>query len=209
MIKTKKFLFLVLCFLFLSTFIFAKTETWIGITVDAVHDRPSAALKTQIVESGTDQFKKGSFTAFNMLGPSLEISFFPSTKLRLGLYGAMKFDFITGTDGARISNTFKDFKNGLRGGLALDLPFGSSMGIFTDIAFQYSWYRLALEYLKNSKEEYSTLVYTEPSIYADIGALARYKNWYFKWGFNFSKAIIQKDTTGFDISLFIAGGFIL
>lgn len=201
-------LFLVILLLPINT-LFSKSETWLGINVDGSRDIISRELNTYIKNSGTKLFKEGNLSFFNTIGPTIELSFFPSSNFRMGLYGALQFDFLTGIDGSTNSNYFKDIKNGVKAGLALDLPFGDSMGIFVDTAFQFSWYSLQTKVIKNSKEESDYIIYSEPGVFIDLGALAKYRNLYFKCGFNFNKAIITKNSTGLNIALFVGGGFII
>ena len=82
-------------------------------------------------------------------------------------------------------------------------------GYFVDLAYNYSWYRIAATNTKNTKTEPAYIRFQESALYADAGFLLRHEDSYFKMGLSYRMPIWNEDNDGKELSVLIGLGKVL
>lgn len=198
----KKFVVGLVLILLVSLSLTAKPELWLGANFLADRNMISSDLKENF-----PAFGNGDFKHIKALGPGFEVSFFPFSQFRLGLYGSSHTVFPIGYMNSN-DNTIGyimrhfEFRQDLTAGIAFNQLFGS-WGIFATCTFDYSWYRTVKENSANNKHPDFNPIFSEYGITADLGLLAVYGKGYFKFGFSYSNML---SNDGNRIVLFCGGG---
>lgn len=206
----KKIVSILVFIIVISSSIYAGPEVWIGLGGNGARNYATSGLKNAIVDSGTTLYKKGEFNYLNTVGPSAEIMFFPSSDFRLGLYASGSTNFIVGINSSGYRSYHLDNKQDIKVGLSyIFMKEDNHNGYYIDLAYNYSWYRLAKTNTKNTKLEPDYIRFQDSAFYADAGFLLRHEDNYFKMGLSYRMPIWNEDNDGKELSVLIGLGKVL
>ena len=129
-----------------------------------------------------DVYDNGNFSSLHAVGPKIEAVFFPSSAFPLGLGISSTTMFTVGYDGTDYLSYKQDFRQDFGIGLYYQQPGSGSWGVFADLAFTYSFYRVATDNSANSKEPVDYIYFTNYGLTADLGVYVESHSSYFKIG---------------------------
>ena len=186
----------------------ASPELWIGASFFA--DR------NNISEDVADCFPAmgDSVSEIKSIGLDLDLAFFPSDVVRIGLIGGYNimlpigFTETGGSNEGYITYDF-DYRQDLSIGLAYYQFFTSVIGAFLTCNFEYSWYRTALEHIPNDSEPMDYVKEQEYGILGEAGIVSKSGNMYFRLGVSGFYDLRHRLDHGFRLSLTAGGGFII
>lgn len=202
----KRIILLLLLLMIVLSSVIAKPELWVGIDASGGRNKLSSVNIEQI-KTLTNTSYKNIDKFVNTVTPSIDLVFFPSNIVRVGLIGSASFNFITGIDGSSYFSRHQDLITDLNGGLAYYQMFGKTLGLYLEAMAEYSFYRFADTNNKNDKSTINYLRLEEFGIAVNIGAITKFDNAYFKFGFGYSKDFLPTKE-GWSLDVTMGGGII-
>ena len=188
----------------------ATPEVWLGLGGSGARNYATESFKNAIIDNGTTLYKKGVFEYLNTVGTTAEIMLKPSAESKLGLYASTSINYFVGIDSSGYRSYHFDNKKDIRIGLSsVFMKEDGFNGYFVDLAYNYSWYRIAATNTKNTKTEPSYIRFQESALYADAGFLLRHEDSYFKMGLSYRMPIWNEDNEGKELSVLIGLGKVL
>ena len=186
----------------------ASPELWIGASFFA--DR------NNISEDVADCFPAmgDSVSEIKSIGLDLDLAFFPSDVVRIGLIGGYNimlpigFTETGGSNEGYITYDF-DYRQDLSIGLAYYQFFTSVIGAFLTCNFEYSWYRTASEHIPNDSAPMDYIEHNEYGVSGELGIITRSDNMYFRLGFKGYYDLYHAESHGYRLGLFAGGGIII
>ncbi len=199
----KKLFFICISFFVLLSSIYAS-EYYLGIGASAGRDylTEESAKKLQ----GVSDYSSAQY--LYCIGPDIEFRYYPFEAFRLGFHANAGVDFVTSINGSGYRSYRTDHVLNTGVGLSLMFYFGESLGIYTDVDFNYSWYRIAKSNEANIRPEAEFVRFQEYGIKGALGFVTRNVNWYFKFGFSYDYNLSSKPLGVVPIDLFVGGGYI-
>lgn len=188
----------------------ATPEVWLGLGGSGARNYATEDFKSAILDSGTTLYKKGAFEYLNTVGPSVEIALFPSEGTPVGVFASGAINYFVGIDSSGYRSYHFDGRQDLKIGVSgIFMKEDALNGYFLNLAYEYSWYRLAATNTKNTKTEPSYIRFQESALYADAGFLLRHEDNYFKMGFSYRKPMWNEDNDGWEMSVLLSMGMVL
>ncbi len=202
----RKILLLLLLLVLVSS-LSASPELWLGGAFIADRNAVSSELSSSFPAMG------GDITQIKSLGLDLDVVFFPSDVVRIGLIGGYNFLLPIGVTERGGSNegyiTYDlDYRQDASIGLAYYQFFTDKIGAFLTCSFEYSWYRTATEHIPNDSRPMEYVRAEEYGILGEIGIMTRSDDMYFRLGFNGFYDLKHRDA-GYRLALFAGGGIII
>lgn len=208
--EMKKRIALLLLCLFAMCSLEAKPEFLLGASFYADRNYISDSQKVNFSRYYTSGYTK--LKDIKAVGPQVEMIFFPTTAFRLGLRAASEMVFSIGYDTASSTNqTYNsrnhDFRVDFDVGLAYHQPL-SGFGLFLDLSYRFSYFRIATSNNKNTKnEEVEFNRFSASGFGGDVGVYLQSKKSYFKFGFNYTYYLFtEDDDKPYSMALFWGGG---
>ncbi len=206
----KRMILLLTIILLSLSSISAAPEVLLGIGGSGARNYATEDFKSAIVDNGTTLYKKGAFEYLNTVGPTAEIMLKPSAESKLGLYASTSINYFVGIDSSGYRSYHFDGRQDLKIGVSsVFMKEDALNGYFLNLAYEYSWYRLAATNTKNTKTEPSYIRFQESALYADAGFLLRHEDNYFKMGFSYRKPMWNEDNDGWEMSVLVSMGMVL
>ena len=203
----RKILLLLLLLVLVSS-LSASPELWLGGAFIADRNAVSSELSSSFPAMG------GDITQIKSLGLDLDVVFFPSDVVRIGLIGGYNFLLPIGVTERGGSNegyiTYDfDYRQDLSIGLAYYQFFTEKIGAFLTCNFEYSWYRTASEHIPNDSAPMDYIKHNEYGILGELGVVTRSNNMYFRLGFRGYYDLYHRESAGYRFGLFAGGGLII
>lgn len=203
-----KKILLISCIILLSvSSLYADAEVWLGLGGNGARNTVTEAIKNTIIDSGTTYYNKGVLNYLNTVGSTAEIMLLPSSGFPIGVYASGTINYIVGINSSGYRSYHFDNRQDLKVGISgIFMKEDGVNGYFVNLAYEYSWYRLAATNTKNTKIEPAYIRFQEKSLYADAGFLLRHEDSYFKMGFSYRKPMLNDDNNGWEMSVVVGLG---
>lgn len=202
---------IILILLSICASLFASPELWLDVGLSSGRDYVSDTFKNELKSKNPSIYTFSSGKEFiNNLGPYMNLVFFPSDHVRIGVNAGVGTNFTIGfSDGGSVGSTFRrfDFRQDVKAGISYYQLFGN-IGIFTDLDFNMAYYHIGLDPKENTKTAIDYYSYRRYSISADLGLIQRFNNGFFKFGFLFDKPVFNNDNSGWSLEVIASGGYI-
>ena len=186
----------------------ASPELWIGGSFIADRNEVSDEIAGSFPAMGE------SVSQIKSLGLDLDLVFFPSDKVRIGLIGGYNMmlpigrTLTGGVNEGYITYDF-DFRQDLSIGLAYYQFFTPRIGAFLTAAFGYSAYRTASEHIPNDSAPMDFIEEKEYGVLAELGVISRSGSMYFRLGFSGYYDLYHRESAGYRLALVVGGGVII
>lgn len=190
----------------------AKPEVWLG--VDFTSDTYTVADNKRDHYSGNGIY--GNNTAalkdIRSIGPSFDLIFFPSDKVRVGFIASTSTLFAIGYKTDNGISGYKsynfDYKQDFSLGIAYNQMFGDVLGMYANVKVGTVLDQVATTNLKNSRDDV-TFNRDADFVYGiDLGLITRNKGSFFKVGASYVQSFSTPFMKGYSIQMSLGGGFI-
>lgn len=209
--RRKAILILILSVLSIFS-ITAKPEFWIG--ADFSYDIYKVSDFARPYYAGTGTYGNvNTLDNIKSIGPSIDIIFFPSEKVRLGIIYSTSTFFSIGYKNNGSAVGYKsynfDYRQDFNLGLAYNQMFSDMLGMYANVKINTGLSQIATTNKNNSREDVEFNRYAEFGYGLDLGLLAKNGSSFFKLGASLVHSFDAPLLEGYSIQMSIGGGFIL
>lgn len=212
----RKLVFTLLLILAAAVTLSASPRFFLGASVNYDVNMLAPSLQKNF-DSLQGIYNNGDVSSLQGIGPKIEVAFFPFSSVPIGLGVSSTTLFTLGWNGEGYKNnpsddwtTFSrnlDFREDLGVSLCYQQRLGSSWGIFADLGFMYSWFRVATSNNPNSKDEVEYIRFTNYGLSANLGAYLENHGSFFKVGAVLYYDLANASEKAFRYGMTLGGGF--
>lgn len=203
---------LVLILSMLAVFsISAKPEIWMG--ADFSYDIYNPSDYTRPFYAGEGTYGAiDTIENIKSIGPSFEVIFFPSDKVRLGVIYSSSTYFAIGYKNNGNAVGYKsynfDYRQDFNLGVAYNQMFSDMLGMYANVKVGTELNKVATTNRNNSRDEVVFNRFADFTYGFDLGLLAKNKGSFFKVGAGFVHSFDAPLAEGYSIQISIGGGLI-
>lgn len=172
----------------------------------------SLASNLEPIEDG-GVYGGGSVDVLHAVGPRFEVVLFPFGNIPVGIgvnsTTMLNIGYSTPSSGDTVGYFSRnlDFRQDLGAGIYYQQAFGTTWGMFADLSFTYSWYRMATSNVRNSKDEVEYIRFTNYGLSANLGAYLENHGSFFKVGAVLYYDLENASEKAFRYGMTLGGGF--
>lgn len=203
----------VLILLVLTVFsVSAKPEIWIGIDFESDTYTMAENMRDHYKGNGIYGGNPANLKDIRSIGPSFDVIFFPSDKVRIGLITSTSTLFAIGYKTESGISGYKsynfDYRQDFSIGIAYNQMFSEMLGMYMNVKVGTELNQVATTNRKNSREEVEFNRVADFIYGMDLGLLTKNDNTFFKVGASLLHSFNTPILEGYSIQLSVGGGFV-